>query len=166
MAVLPGLAVAPIPVVLLMLGGAAGLEQPAPERLIWYARIAFECSVGWSLIAGLGFFLAATPWRTRIGRTECLILGGVTGVSLPYVVITLRHFAPQAILVVLALKPHTNPLIPTLFDWTSAAGLRHSRLIPGLGLPRRMGALGYRRAPRPDPITRCRAVRMILRQST
>jgi hypothetical protein len=107
-----GLVVAPLPFVVLIVVGAATIEQAPLQRVLWYGRIGSECAVGWSVMAGLVYLLSVVPWRRKITRVECLVLGAVTGTSLPSVVLTLRHFAAGPLLDHLALKPHNEPLLP------------------------------------------------------
>jgi hypothetical protein len=114
-----GLAAAPLPIAFVILVGVSTIEQPTLERLLWYARVIVECTVIWSLVAGLAYFIVVTRQRMKLARAECLALGAVTGGLFPDVIMSFRHFAPLAVLGLMDLHPHTRPLLPELFDWTS-----------------------------------------------
>jgi hypothetical protein len=148
-----GLALAPAPAGGLVLAAEGAIRRPPLVHFLWEARVVFESSVLWSLIAGFAYLAAVTLWRRRISRAECLALGAVSAVLFPPAVLAYRHFAPPALLALLALKPHTDPFSAEFPDWRDLADWVALALCASFGF---LGGwifwgVGIRPAPLPPP---------------
>lgn len=129
-----GLVMAPLPVTVLLVMSTAAIENPEPVRLLWYARVAFESTIAWSLIVGFGYLLTVTLANKWISRAECLALGAAAALLYPAAVILFRHFAPRLMLDLLAFTPHTDPLSGEVPDWADPLNYAKAALAVAFGL--------------------------------